>query len=464
MFQDIGGSKRDAAWTASHGLQCGTTEGVKSEITEIPEPQLGSPSKSGSASCATIGGSLDQVTVDPYRSMRLINKVDNRLQQLYPMMPKFLFQRILSRQAQLVNELSRLTVKHAEHVSQGTCPSGKLCSYRGTLSSFPTNVREPAKQFPAIMECLVCFKTQLFETRASWTNHLYADVKPYFCTAYPCRSTIQFSSKQDWLRHEMEDCRKQYWRCDLGKYTTTWDWRCDSDECTTMWVDQTEFRTHLVEEHCLPEDDKLDSIQQRCGRDFYRQKKTCLFCGLCGHDDFDTHVAQHMDEISKYVLHVVQQQDPIEQGEANQKYSTFPSIQSHPPTFSRCDIARTVPDENVEIPLLQPFKAAQSTTVSHDQSLRSPLTIKYEQPNGSLLHPLGKSSNQHLQSQGAPISLTESAPLSRESSMVYNIGPYQIFDRLQSGTPDTPLTGQTTYVTSSIQDENSMSSLSSRKR
>ena len=115
--------------------------------------------------------------------------------------------------------------------------------------------------------------------------------------------------------------------------------------------------------------------------------------------------------------------DPIEQGEANQMNSTFPSIQIHSPTFSQYDIAGTVPDKSIETPPPQPFQSAQSTAVSYEESLRSPLAITCEQSNGSLLHPLGGSSNQHLQSQGAhyggrsaPISLPESAPLSRQSN------------------------------------------------
>ena len=437
-----------------NGLQYGSIKRPRSETAERPESQFKLLSRSGSASCATIGGSLNQAPVsDLDQSLRLLNKVDNRLRQLFPLMPMYLFRRTLSRQAQLVNELSRLKNEHAQHATLGTCPSGKHCSYRA-------NVQEPAKQFPAIMECLVCFKTQFFQTRANWTDHLYADVKPYFCTAYPCRNTTQFSSKQDWLRHEKENCQKQYWKCDVGECTTMWDGRCDVGECTTMWVDQTDFKTHLVEEHSLPEDDKLDSIQQRCGHNSYRTKETCLFCGVRGHDDLDTHVAQHMIEITKYVLQVVKQQeiipqpiiDPIEQGEANQKNSTFLSIQSYPPTFPQSDIAGTVPDETVENPPLQPFESAQSTAVSHEEGLRSPLTTKCEQPDGSLIHPSEGFSNPHLQSRQC------------DSSMVYEIGPYTIFDRFQSGPPETPSTGQTTYRTSShIQDENSMSSLSSGK-
>ena len=380
-------------------------------------------------------------------------------------MPVFLFQRNMMKQTQLVNKLERLTVEHAQHVSRGTCPSGKHC----TRSSFSTNVLEPpTKYYPAIVECLVCFKIQHFHTEIDWTNHLYADIKPYFCTAYPCRNTIQFCSEQDWLRHEKENCQKQYWRCDVR-------------ECTTMWVAQTDFKTHLIEEHSLAENDKLDSIQERCGHDYHRRMNKCSFCGLRGYDDLDTHKAQHMVEISKYVLQVVKQHeitpqpiiDPIEQGEANQKNSAFPSIQSHPPAFSQYDTAGTVPDETVEIPPLQPFESAQSTAVSYKESLRIPLTIKCEQSDGSFIHPLEGFSNPHLQSPGghygvtrAPISLPESAPLSRQcdSSMVYEIGPYTIFDRFQSGPPETPSTGQTTYGTSShIQDENSMSSLSSGK-
>ena len=425
-------------------------------MIEIPAPQSKFQSNSGSASCATINGSLNQAPkLDPDlvvdRSLRLLVKVDVRLQHLFPLMPGFLFQRIMRKQAQLVNKLERLTVEHAQHAFLGTCSSGKHCSYRGTLSSFSSNVLEPpAKHFPAIVECLVCFKTQVLHTLTDWTDHLYADVKPYFCTAYPCRNTIKFSSKQDWLRHEKENCQKQYWRCDVGK-------------CTTMWVAQTDFKTHLVKDHSLAEDDKLDSIQQRCGHDFHRKKKTCFFCGLRGHDDLDTHVAQHMVEICKYVLQVVKQQEIapqpiIDQGEADQKNSTFSSIQSHPPTFSQNDIARTVLDENVKIPPLQPFESAQSTAVSYEESLRSTLAIECEQPDGSLLHPLGGSSNQHLQSQGAhhggtsvPISIPESAPLGRwyNSSIVYKIGPNLLFDRPQSGTLDTPFAGQTTYGTSS---------------
>lgn len=393
-------------------------------MIEIPAPQFKFQSNSGSASCATINGSLNQAPkLDPDlvadQSLRLLVKVDVRLQHLFPLMPGFLFQRIMRKQAQLVNKLERLTVEHAQHAFLGTCSSGKHCSYRGALSSFSSNVLEPpTKHFPAIVECLVCFKIQVLHTPTDWTDHLYADLKPYFCTAYPCRNTIQFSSKQDWLWHEKEECQKQYWRCDVG-------------ECTTMWVAQTDFETHLVKEHSLAEDDKLDSIQQRCGHGFHRKKRTCLFCGLRGHDNLE-HVAQHMVEISKYVLQVVKQQeiarqpiiDPIERGEANQKNSTFSSIQSHPPTFFQYDIARTVLDENVEISPLQPFESAQSTAVSYEGSLRSPLTIKCEQPDGSLLHPLGGSS-------------------------VYAISQYLVFDRPQSGTPETPFTGQTTYGTSS---------------
>ena len=356
-----------------NGLQYGSTERLKSETIEIPRPQLKFLSGSGSTSYTTIDRSLYQI----------LRTIYARLREHYPLMPGFLFQRAFRGYARQANNLFRFNVEHAQHATLGTCLSGKYCGYRSTISSYSTNVLEPPAQgFPMKVECSICFKMKHFETWTDWTDHLYADIKPYFCTAYPCRNAIQFSSKQDWLRHEKEECQKQYWRCDVG-------------ECTTMWVDQTDFTTHLVEGHNLAEDDKLDSMQQRCRHNFHRKKETCLFCGIRVRDDLDTHLAQHMVEISEYVLQAVKQQevtpqpiiDPIKQGEANQ---------SHPP------------------------KSAQSTAVNYEECLSRPSETGYEQPDESLLHRLGRSSSQHLQSQSAHYGgtpLPGSAPLN--SSMVF---------------------------------------------
>ena len=368
------------------------------------EAQFECLSKPASVGWDKIDGSFSQAPeLDPNLVTDILRKVSAKLLQDFPLMPLYLFDRAFERQAETVNDLFRLRIQHAQNTTVGTYPSG---DHRGayvgssdivpscTRSSSRTPILEPpTKNFPAIFECTVCFKTTLFKQHGDWTRHVYADVMPFFCIFYSCHSTKRFTSKRDWLKHQSEKCQKKYWRC-------------DHHQCTTLSVDQEDFKTHLIEQHTFPADD--DHVQ-KCGQIFDWGDKTCLFCGLDGLGDLNDHLAWHMIAITKYVVQIFMQQeitpqpiiDPIEQGEANQKNSTFPSIQSHPPATSQYDTAGTVPIETVPIPPQQPF------------------TTECEQLDGWLLYPLGGSSNQHLQSQdplyggtSALISLPGPAPCS----------------------------------------------------
>ena len=376
----------------------GSTEGLKPQTIDTSRPQ--------------------------FDSRHVLGKVHARLRQLFPLMPMYLFERTYHRQAELVNMLLPLRIQHAQDATLGICPSGDYCSHHkggypvgypvAPTSSFRLEwsssrqikvLEPPAKRFPAIFECPVCFETKLFQRQNDWTQHFYADVSPVFCIVYPCHNTNHFVDKRNWLRHEGTSCQKKYWRCEA---------------CTTMGVNQEDFETHLVQEHSRSMD---DNNFQRCGHNFDQRDKICLFCGLDGLEDLDAHLVGHMGDISIYVLRVVMQQqiipqpiiDPIAQGEANRINSTFLSIQSHPPTLSQNKTAGTVPEKTVEIPPQQPFKSAQSTAVSPEESLRSHFMTEREQLDGWQV-PFEGSSNQHLQSQGAlyggtnaPILLPESA-------------------------------------------------------
>ncbi|KAM0429226.1 hypothetical protein ACHAPT_006440 [Fusarium lateritium] len=97
---------------------------------------------------------------------------------------------------------------------------------------------EPLEQFL----CPLCYHLIEAKTTRAWTKHVFRDLQAYVCTFDDCKETDRlFETRQDWLRHEVENHRRE-WHCN------------DSDH--PIFRSQDEFIDHMRDSHTLQVSEK----------------------------------------------------------------------------------------------------------------------------------------------------------------------------------------------------------------
>ncbi|KAI3400251.1 hypothetical protein diail_3632 [Diaporthe ilicicola] len=242
----------------------------------------------------------------------------------------FLADRIAHQQVIRYKALLNHKVKHLQHISSQSCPSGTMCIALGgsanlldtkgdgrgldplsnvydgsegdvtplegvvTAESFPPDIpMPPASTLPAEFECQLCYQAKKFTKPSDWTKHVHEDVQPFCCTWDRCREPKIFKRKADWVRHENEGHRRD------------------------------NFLQHLVREHKFqePKMKTKAAIKRSGGQDPTWQKvekchaettsrpqdEPCRFCGksLPTWKKLTVHLAKHMENMTLPVLRLV---------------------------------------------------------------------------------------------------------------------------------------------------------------
>ena len=201
------------------------------------------------------------------------------IRNVNPRLPPWLVERLGQEQLRRYKKLVEFKVKHAQHVANGTCPSGDYCVERGgavtyfpskaaqqkdpkpaaladdadeykddeqegliTDATFPPGVpMPPVKRLPAEFECPLCFQVKKLQKPSDWSKHVHEDLQPFTCTFGSCADPKSFKRKADWVRHENERHRQLEW------------WRCTEEGCAHQCFRRDNFVQHLVREHKMPE-------------------------------------------------------------------------------------------------------------------------------------------------------------------------------------------------------------------
>ncbi|KAL1957985.1 hypothetical protein VTO42DRAFT_5197 [Malbranchea cinnamomea] len=292
-----------------------------------------------------------------------------QVRRLNPRLQPALVERIAKEQTQRYKRLVDQKMRHAKHVSQRKCSSGRHCFNQGGGATYPpprTSPKDPASTYgqfqvngpgtandvlnnfsegavvaalfpalvplppvnrlPAEFECPLCFEVKKFQKPSDWTKHVYEDLQPFTCTFPECNEPKSFKRKADWVRHENEKHRHLEW------------WACNMPECTHTCHRKDNFVQHLVREHKMT-DPKNSSAKSRANKNAHAsqcattaheqglvelwrrvddcrqvtqkqpREEPCRFCGnICSSwKKLTVHLAKHMEQISMPVLELVKQ-------------------------------------------------------------------------------------------------------------------------------------------------------------
>lgn len=230
---------------------------------------------------------------------------------------------------------------------------------------FPTGVPlPPVKRLPAEFECPLCFKVRKFQKPSDWTKHVYEDVEPFTCTFSDCTEPRTFRRKADWVRHENERHRQLEW------------WTCNIEDCNHTCYRKDNFVQHLVREHKMaepkhkkaslanrapgtqdkgrtagsgradPNQDETDLVWARVDACWHQTRKQpgtepCKFCNSV-HSSWKkltVHMAQHMQQISLPVLHLVERHFVGDGGPRMGRQSLQQQQQQQPPSVGSMGVS-----------------------------------------------------------------------------------------------------------------------------
>ncbi|SCV34328.1 uncharacterized protein FFB14_04809 [Fusarium fujikuroi] len=119
--------------------------------------------------------------------------------------------------------------------------------------------------------CPLCYHLIEVKGERAWTRHVFRDLQAYVCTFDKCETPdILFETRQDWLRHEFENHRRE-WHCNDPKHKPH--------------NSEREFIEHMttVHELQLPAPQLL-SLAKLCERSSSADTVTCPLCTDGCHD------------------------------------------------------------------------------------------------------------------------------------------------------------------------------------
>ncbi|KAI5797813.1 hypothetical protein EDC01DRAFT_744303, partial [Geopyxis carbonaria] len=162
--------------------------------------------------------------------------------------------------------------------------SGDSCGFGSYLSvPPPPKLVDYLGDHPFI--CCYCHYFINPTTKKSWERHVFRDLMPYVCTFEDCMDSSRlFESRREWSDHELRFHRRE--------------WYCAG--CKTVFESSEYFRRHVSEKH--PELPALEESTKMCERASFRDEK-CPICLKCLRaDQFDRHLARHMQQIALFCL------------------------------------------------------------------------------------------------------------------------------------------------------------------
>ncbi|KAK0710658.1 WD40-repeat-containing domain protein [Lasiosphaeris hirsuta] len=152
----------------------------------------------------------------------------------------------------------------------------------------------------ALFECPFChmsLESVLMKDRQSWKQHVFRDLRPYLCTDDRCPNPDKmYATRHEWIYHEMQMHRRQ-WTCrDCYDVFDTQDMMADhlQDKHPASW---TRHQLPVLIDMCeTPLDDDRIVACPICPNELYLHRLLI-------------HVADHMEEISLFVLPAVSDGD-----------------------------------------------------------------------------------------------------------------------------------------------------------
>ncbi|KAF4498468.1 serine threonine kinase [Fusarium agapanthi] len=119
--------------------------------------------------------------------------------------------------------------------------------------------------------CPLCYHLIEVKGERAWTRHVFRDLQGYVCTFDNCETPdILFETRQDWLRHEFENHRRE-WNCNDPKHKP--------------FNSETEFIEHMKALHELQlPGPQLSSLAKLCERSSTADSVPCPLCRDGCHD------------------------------------------------------------------------------------------------------------------------------------------------------------------------------------
>ncbi|CVK98860.1 uncharacterized protein FMAN_08398 [Fusarium mangiferae] len=119
--------------------------------------------------------------------------------------------------------------------------------------------------------CPLCYHLIEVKGERAWTRHVFRDLQAYVCTFDNCETPdMLFETRQDWLRHELENHRRE-WHCNDPKHKPH--------------NSETDFIEHMKTLHELQlPDPQLFSLAKLCKRSSSADTVICPLCTDGRHD------------------------------------------------------------------------------------------------------------------------------------------------------------------------------------